>query len=175
LARFTFARRLACLALIAASPLLSGSLGPQTNLNERLLASHNRERSALGLPALRWSADLAAGAQNWADYLASTGRFEHSPDSPKTRPLGENIWGGTTGRFQPEEMVGRWIAEKSYFKPGVFPNNSRSGRVQDVSHYTQVIWKSSSEVGCAVSRGREEDLLVCRYSAPGNVLGSHPL
>ena len=71
-------------------------------------------------------------------------------------------------------MVGLWVAEKSDYRPGVFPNNSRSGDVEKVGHYTQVIWRTSHRVGCATALGREEEFLVCRYSDAGNVMGQRP-
>ena len=72
-------------------------------------------------------------------------------------------------------MVGLWTAEKRDFKPGVFPNNSRDGQVENVSHYTQLIWSRTGSVGCALEKGRREDVLVCRYSEAGNVLGERPI
>lgn len=164
--------KLAFLAL--AATLLTGAQPRLGALNDRLLDSHNRERALAGVPALRWNDDLATRAQAWADHLARTGKFEHSPNLPG-RPLeGENIWGGTPGAFHPETMVERWIAEKEYFVPGVFPANSRTGQPQDVAHYTQVIWGRSGEVGCGLAEGESEEILVCRYSAPGNVRGRDP-
>ena len=139
-----------------------------------MLAAHNRERTAAGVEPLQWDERLADSAADWADYLAATGRFEHSPDDPGAKPEGENLWAGTPARFQPEAMVGLWVAEKRHFKPGVFPDNSRSGRVEEVSHYTQLMWRRSGMVGCALRRGRGEDVLVCRYSAAGNVIGERP-
>ncbi|WP_296722804.1 CAP family protein [Erythrobacter sp.] len=145
------------------------------NFDERIVAAHNRERAALGVPALEWDPKLAAGASEWADHLATSGRFEHSPNLPNRPREGENIWGGTRGAFPPEAMVHLWVTEKVHFVPGVFPRNSRSGRVQDVSHYTQLIWKETTHVGCGVGQGDGEDILVCRYRQPGNVIGKRPL
>jgi len=71
-------------------------------------------------------------------------------------------------------MVGLWVAEKRDFKPGVFPANSRTGDVEAVGHYTQLVWRRSSAVGCALAHGRAEDFLVCRYSTAGNVVGQLP-
>ena len=47
-------------------------------------------------------------------------------------------------------MVGSWIDEKRAFRPGVFPNVSRTGNWDDVAHYTQLIWKGTTRVGCAI-------------------------
>ena len=166
-------RLLSVLLLCAAAPALIGSVGLRTNFDDRLLAAHNRERDLLGVPALQWSDELAADARQWAEVLGRTGRFEHSPEAPGAEPQGENLWAGTR-YFPPETMVGLWIAEKQHFKPGVFPNNSRTGRVEDVSHYTQVTWRTSGAVGCALASNRNEDVLVCRYSDAGNVVGRTP-
>jgi hypothetical protein len=146
-----------------------------TDADERLLAAHNLERLDLGVPPLAWDPKLAAGAKEWADFLAATGRFEHSPDLPGRPREGENIWGGTKGAYVPESMVGLWVAEKAYFVGGVFPRNSRSGRVQDVSHYTQLIWRETTHVGCGIAKGNNEEILVCRYSGPGNIVGRRPI
>lgn len=161
--------------LIAAITLLTGMQGRTTDFESRILASHNRERQALGLPQLQWDAGLAKRAKGWAEHLAANGKFEHSPNIPGQPLEGENIWGGTTGAFFPEDMVSLWISEKAYFVEGVFPANSKTGRVADVSHYTQIVWRRTGAVGCAMSTQGKEEIMVCRYSEPGNRRGINPL
>jgi hypothetical protein len=137
---------------------------------ERLLAAHNRERSLVGVPLLQWDPLLAQQAASYAAELERVGRLVHSPRG--TRPgQGENLWMGTRGAFSLDEMIGSWSGEKSLFRPGLFPDVSSTGLWPDVSHYTQMIWRSTTRVGCAVHRGRSEDYLVCRYSPNGNVTG----
>lgn len=167
-------RALLTIGLLLCSPLLMGGTVARADFNQRLLTAHNAERAALGVPALGWNAELAADARVWADELAATGRFEHSPDEPGRDPQGENLWAGTPRAFSPEAMVKLWLAEKKDYRSGVFPNNSRSGDVENVGHYTQVIWRSSRQVGCATAVGRNEEFLVCRYSEAGNVIGQRP-
>jgi hypothetical protein len=161
--------------LVAAWLAFAGAIPPVTGLEAQILDAHNAERLALGLPPLKWNAALAHGARQWSDHLAATGRFEHSPNGSVQLLLGENIWGGTPGAFRPQRMVAAWIAEKQFYRPGIFPSNSTTGNVQDVSHYTQVIWRTTQEVGCGLSRSENEEILVCRYSAPGNVIGFSPI
>jgi hypothetical protein len=130
----------------------------------------------MGVEALRWDPALARSARDWARYLARSGKFEHSPDSPwYSDPEGENLRAGSVGYYQPEAMVGHWTAEKRDYKTGVFPNNSRDGNVESVSHYTQLIWSRTGAVGCALEPNGKEDVLVCRYSQAGNVLGQRPI
>ena len=68
-------------------------------------------------------------------------------------------------------MVGRWESEKRNFVPGIFPNVSRTGNWYDVSHYTQVIWPTTTRVGCALASNRTTDYLVCHYAPAGNIDG----
>lgn len=163
----------AALALGASSLLLSGNAGLRSNLDARLLAAHNRERSAMGIAPLAWNAALAADARTFGGELAATGSFGHSEEDPD-HPVGENLFAGTTGDYSPEAMVGAWVEEKKNFKAGVFPNNSRTGDLEDVGHYTQLVWRETGQVGCAVVPGGDLEYLVCRYAQVGNVEGERP-
>jgi hypothetical protein len=167
-------RSLLPIALLLCSPLLIGGTATRADFNQRLLAAHNAERAAIGVPPLQWNPQLAADARVWADELAATGRFEHSPDEPSQEPQGENLWAGTPRAFSPEAMVHLWVSEKRDYRPGIFPNISRSGDIEQVGHYTQLIWRASRQVGCATAVGRDEEFLVCRYSSAGNVYGERP-
>jgi uncharacterized protein YkwD len=160
--------------LLLTSPLLMGGTAARADFDQRLLAVHNAERAKVGVPPLVWNDQLAAEARGWAKEMAATGRFEHSPDEATATPEGENLWAGTPHYYSPEAMVGLWVAEKKDYRPGVFPNNSGSGDVEHVGHYTQLIWRGSDEVGCATALGRDEEFLVCRYSGAGNVYGERP-
>lgn len=160
--------------MLICSPLLMGGTVARADFDQRLLAAHNAERVQMGVAPLAWNDELAIEARAWAKDLAATGRFEHSPDEPGKPVEGENLWAGTPRAYSPEAMVGLWVAEKKDYRPGVFPNNSRSGDVEHVGHYTQLIWRGSDQVGCATATGREEEFLVCRYSGAGNVYGVRP-
>ena len=167
--RVAISARIALLG--AALVTLPGAQGRMNDFQDRVLASHNRERSLQGVDPLSWDAALATRSQRWANQLAATGAFKHSPRNFYRSPEGENLWSGTPGAFGLESMVGLWLAEKRHFKQGRFPANSRTRRVEAVSHYPQIVWSRTTKVGCAVARGRTQEVLVCRYSAPGNVYG----
>lgn len=163
---------MAC-AVVLAAPLVMGSAILPARFDQRILAAHNQERLALGLQPLSWNDTLAQSAQRWADYLAATGRFEHAPEN-RDAPEGENLWAGTKGYFAPEAMVDAWAREKRFFQPGLFPDNSTTGKVEDVGHYTQMVWRATTEVGCAEASSAREDILVCRYAEAGNYIGERP-
>lgn len=161
------------LAMLAMAPVLIGATGLNANFEQRVLDAQNRERRALGIEPLGWSDELSADARRWAAHLASSGAFEHAPERP-VEPQGENLWAGTRGHYTIEAMVDGWVREKRYYRPGAFPANSTTGRVEDVGHYTQLMWRQTRHVGCAIATGAREDVLVCRYSAAGNYVGETP-
>ena len=154
------------------SPTPSTSPAPSpapSSTAKTLLDRHNFYRSQVGVPALKWSDRLASNAQGWANNLAERGgkTLQHSSGSGE----GENLWMGSAGYFSQQTMVDGWGGEKKYYKPGVFPNVSTTGNWSDVGHYTQIVWRNTTEVGCAVATAGGNDILVCRYSSPGNYMG----
>jgi hypothetical protein len=171
--RKTLAKAIARLGMVAVLPFLAGATDLGSNFEARVLAAHNRERAALGLEKLQWNSGLQQSAQLWADYLARSGRFEHAPERGDN-PQGENLWAGTAGYFSVDQMVDAWVREKRYFRETVFPNNSTTGDIRDVGHYTQLVWRKTRKVGCAIARGKEDEILVCRYSQAGNYIGELP-
>lgn len=158
-------------AAIATLPQVAHSQVAVNAFAARLLASHNQERARLGRDPLRWSQKLAREAQVWAQQLARDGRMHHASEQQRGG-AGENLWMGYAGYYSPETMVGAFNDERAKFKPGKFPDISRTGNWADVAHYTQVVWPGTQEVGCAVARGAQDDFLVCRYWPAGNIWGA---
>ncbi len=136
----------------------------------RMLAAHNEVRRQAGTVPIAWDPALGQAAAAYATQLALTNRFQHS--DRRARPgTGENLWMGTRGYYSYEAMVRGWSAERSDFVPGVFPAVSRSGNWANVGHYTQMVWPTTTRVGCAVASNASNDYLVCRYSPAGNIDG----
>lgn len=142
----------------------------KAELIKETLAAHNKYRTPLGLPPLTWSDTLAEHAAAWARHLAATSTFVHAKQTGE----GENLWMGTKGHYTRTQMVDSWGAEKQHFVYGNFPNVSSTGKWQDVGHYTAMIWRTTTEVGCALVPGVKYDYYVCRYSPQGNWMGQKP-
>ena len=169
------------LALIMASfaSAVSGATRPSPNwpapadrgeslLRQTVLDTHNEARDRFGVPALAWSNELAAGAMAHAQFMAQTGTYTHDQTPGRRKTAGENLWRGPRGVFAYEVMIGVMIEEAQHFRAGVFPNISRTGQWNDVAHYTQIVWPTTTSVGCALASSATTDYFVCRYSPTGN-------
>jgi Cysteine-rich secretory protein family len=141
-------------------------------LTAAMLASHNRARAAFGSAPLVWNDALAASALVYARVLARENRFGHDPQKGAKVRQGENLWMGTRGAFDYATMAASWVDERKDFKPGRFPDVSRTGNWSLVGHYTQIVWPATTSVGCALATNAGDDFLVCRYLPAGNMFGS---
>ncbi|KIK04256.1 hypothetical protein K443DRAFT_424528 [Laccaria amethystina LaAM-08-1] len=127
------------------------------------LSAHNSVRAQNGAAALSWNANLASKAQQWANDC----NFQHSGGS--LGPFGENLAAGTGSAYDIAAAIKSWTDEVSEYNS----NNPVP------SHFTQVVWKGTSQVGCAVQLcdgifdptfGKAK-FFVCEYQAQGNVIG----
>jgi len=131
---------------------------PSSSVWEAVLQRHNMYRCMHGVPPLSWSADLAQIAQKYADH--QHGHMEHSQWAHE-HGLGENLyWRSPT--MNPVKGVDSWYDEIKQTNDGkVSAFSSGTG------HYTQIVWRSTTEVGC----GQKDGLLVCNYKPAGNMAG----
>lgn len=143
-------------------------------LRATMLTAHNRARAEAGVPPLTWDEALVDSAHAYAEELAKSRRFEHSAQLRGLNPEGKNLWTGTRGAYRYDEMIGHWVAEKAMFRRGPAPNFSSTGKGGDVAHYTQIVWRTTERVGCSMAATARDDVLVCRYSPAGNVVGRDP-
>lgn len=157
---------LAIAAPLTAQPMATGATG---EMAARLLAAHNRERALVGAPPLQWDDKLAAHAASYGPVLASLRRLVHSPREGRPGER-ENLAMAWHRTLTPEQLVGMWSDEKRLLQPGLFPAVSRTGQWEDVAHYTQMVWPTTTRVGCAIFSS-DWDYLICRYSPPGNIDG----
>lgn len=162
--------------IVAGAALLAGTAatgqpvpqGATGQIAARILAAHNRERAAVGAPPLVWDATLADHAASYGPELARIGHLIHSPREGRPGER-ENLAMAWHGTLSPEALVAMWSRERQLLEPGsfLFPGNSRTGRWEDIAHYTQMVWPTTTHVGCAIYPA-DWDYLICRYSPPGN-------
>ena len=70
----------------------------------------------------------------------------------------------------------RWLITHTWhqLEEAWHANSKRLRGLFGSGHYTQIVWRSTVEVGCAVARSGLHEVWVCRYSPPGNVVGQRP-
>ncbi|KAI0832648.1 CAP domain-containing protein [Trametes gibbosa] len=144
----------------SAAPVPSPTVGPTER--QQYLDQHNSVRQNFNAPPLIWSDDLQQKAQDYAGQC----RLQHSNGA--FGPLGENL-AAATGNFDTEAAVNLFVSDMNQFDPDhvVF------------SHFTQVVWKSTTQVGCGVAlcdnvfpgRKGKATYHVCFYDPVGNVVG----
>jgi len=126
------------------------------------LSAHNKFRALYGAKPLKWSNTLANSAQVWASRCV----FEHS--NGDLGPYGENIAAGAPTETM-ANGIRSWTNEAKQYD---YKNPT-------YSHFTQVVWKSTKQLGCArvqcgskiFSGFSSSDFIVCEYYPEGNVIG----
>ena len=144
----------------------SGSLSADA---KAILNAHNEYRAKHCVPNLTWSTDLAASAQQWASGC----QYGHSGTS------GENIaWSRPT--LSQTKPVDSWYNEIGQYD---FNNPIGSYKTGNVLHFTQVVWRGSTQLGCGIASCQAPapdgansgwGFIVCRYAPPGNFNGENP-
>ena len=132
----------------------------------RILTIHNEERAEVRVPPLHWNERLAMDAAAYALVLARTHELVHAPREGRGIER-ENLLQALPG-WSPDRMMRSWTVEKRDFVPGYYPNVARDGKWVKVSHYTQISWPTTTDIGCGYAEGDGYGWLVCRYSPGGN-------
>jgi uncharacterized protein YkwD len=148
-------KRLLLLLLVGCGPKEVATTPISTN---EILDVHNRYRAKHCAPPLRWDEQLEQVAKKWASRC----EFEHS-----STKHGENLAAGTHGAFGADRVVGMWYDEVELY------SFKRGGFSMETGHFTQLVWKDTTRVGCAMAKCPEWDLWVCNYDPPGNVEGGY--
>jgi pathogenesis-related protein 1 len=157
---------------------------PQNAFQQEALDAHNyaREAETGNLSSLKWSAALTADAQAWADQC----KFSHSVPEGQ----GQNLYMTSAPTASAGDAVTDWVGEGMHFITVMdspkSPQRSYCATGHECGHYTQVVWHSTTDVGCAVKTcssgitGQDGTdlgtgtILVCNYSPPGNIVGQSP-
>lgn len=190
-------------SLLAAAITSNSALGTELDkqaFQNTILIEHNGYRNRHENTAtLNYSATLAADAQAWAEHLLSIGRLEHEsgnndgeslfykrqplPYDPPLTP--EQIayfqqvipgWqppGPVTGESVAADAAAAWYNERYNYSY----TTTESTNGNPVGHFTQMIWRSTTQLGCGVASQLVQDdtmiesYTVCRYREAGNQSG----
>ncbi|KAK0105100.1 hypothetical protein ONS96_004503 [Cadophora gregata f. sp. sojae] len=165
---------------VAATPVASDA--KPTDYQSSALFHHNKHRANHTADALVWDTTLAG----YADKIAKSCVFAHDM-TQGGGGYGQNLAAyGTTadmGSIDLSTVVGDAITNQWYYGEAAnMPYGQNSPAVSGVPeylHFSQVLWKSTTKVGCATVQCGAGTIFsyhslytVCNYAKTGNVLGS---
>jgi hypothetical protein len=158
-----------------------------------ITAAHNAARArvptAMPLPPLTWSTEIATVAQAYAEKLAASCSTTLVHSMPADRHnWGENLAfmgaSGSAPAGSAQQAVDLWESELMCYTFGAFQSGVNSTCTSACSqyggcgHYTQVVWRKTLRVGCGVgectSGSSKRAYWVCNYDPPGNYIGMQP-
>lgn len=115
----------------------------------------------------RLNQNLRSISQDWAETLAREDRFAYRPNTN----YGENIYclwsSDRNAKANPKNVCRSWYDEIKEFNFGV-----EAKGMFKAGHFSQMVWKSSLELGVGVAKTKKgKVLVVCNYDPRGNVVG----
>uniref|UniRef100_A0AAY4EJ34 SCP domain-containing protein n=1 Tax=Denticeps clupeoides TaxID=299321 RepID=A0AAY4EJ34_9TELE len=137
------------------------SLISDGDFEKEFLDAHNTYRQKHGAPPLTMSRELSRSAQKWAEKLLAAKILKHSDTDD-----GENLFYASSSspkKYSGNEAVDKWYNEIEKYK------FSRPGFQSSTGHFTQVVWKSSKELGLGVATDGRTIIVVGQYHPAGNV------
>lgn len=169
--------KMSLLTLLIFSSLIAGYGAIVSHIvsNKLVIAEHNRVRDPnhplTGFIKLSIAAQTCV-KQMLADDVTGQGH----PCNPLNHRQGENIYTWLSKlplktlddrKLIFEKAMKEWYAEHKYM---TFSDSNwiMDADVNKIGHFTQVVWKSTKSVGCAVGSSATKTMVVCRYSPPGN-------
>ncbi|KAM9665236.1 cysteine-rich secretory protein 2-like [Trichechus inunguis] len=122
--------------------------------------------SASNMLKMTWNAEVAKNARNWANKCT----LSHSPPNQRQTSsfahCGENLFMSSHPKSW-SDVIQSLYDEVKYFKYGF--GSTRPNTTTD--HYTQLVWATSHQVGCALAYCPQHPLryyYVCQYCPAGN-------
>ena len=148
-------------AMMLGFSLSTSSMAATTTEIGQWLLAHNNYRTLHGVAAVTWSETIAANAQTYTDTCPS----DHSNSG-----YGENLaWASYNTGIS--SVVQMWYDEEPNY------DYNDPGFSSDTGHFTEVVWKATTEIGCAFATGCGSgwpymaNAWVCQYNPPGNYIG----
>ncbi|XP_069465934.1 uncharacterized protein [Ambystoma mexicanum] len=126
------------------------------------LKATNAYRLRHGAKPLKLSNSISQEAQNWAEHLLALKTLKHSDTA-----YGENVWaktGGPSTTLTGQEVADAWYKEEKNY------DFSSPGHQPDTGHFTQMVWRSTKEMGVGLAcNGKGMFIVVAQYNPTGNI------
>ena len=162
------------LALVSCGNLRNLAAFNFNTFYDDLVNRHNTLRKKHQAGALTKLTDIAKLAQNTADGCLAAGGLVHSGTSYNGKWMGQNLF--VSGGVAPTGagVADNWYSENKNYDYA--SGGSKNGGV--VGHFTQLVWKATTQIGCAVAEGswsgyKPSYFVCCNYFPGGNMLGQY--
>jgi hypothetical protein len=169
---------------------LGGQSGGVTNplpqdLIDAFVAAHNQARGgplaplpSPALPPVTWDGVLADSVYNYAARCqGASGLLSHNANRTADYQalggsgyVGENIYGSSGATVTANAAVAAWMSEAPTY-------DYNSGDFGAAGHYTQIVWRASVRIGCAIvdcPALTYHNTVICDYAPGGNISGEKP-
>ncbi|KIM40397.1 hypothetical protein M413DRAFT_73815, partial [Hebeloma cylindrosporum] len=142
--------------------------------SDQVVTSHNKYRTQYGASPVTWNSALYSSTLSYGQSC----KFSHRHEQLSFCRYGENLYAGT-GDVGINDALQAWMGEACKWS---FLRDNNPGFSSSTGHFTQVVWKSTTEVSCAIADcpagtifpGDASKFIICRYTPPGNVQGQFP-
>lgn len=138
-------------------------------IKKDILKAHNYHRSRHQVDDLKWNSEIQVIAQAYSEKIAQGHSLVHSSNKYKGNSLGENLY-MHSGSINGEDASNSWYSEIDYYDFSTY--SSKTGDA--TGHFTQLVWKSSREIGCGAACDGSYCVCTCNYYPAGNFIGKHP-
>ena len=164
-----------CLILLVSSLNLRNTAAWDfTKFYNDLVSLHNTLRTKHRVGKLTKLQAIATMAQKTATNCAKIKTLQHSQDKYNNQPVGQNLYVKTNAPSANDVMQGWYYKEEPNYNYST--GKSKNGGV--IGHFTQVVWKSMTQIGCAVATGtylayQNSYYVCCNYFPAGNYIGQY--
>ncbi|UJR27183.1 hypothetical protein I4U23_008479 [Adineta vaga] len=140
----------------------------QRQVQKQMLKDHNALRLLHCAPELKLDDELNRLAQDYANTLAKTNKYEHSD----LYHLGENLFRMRSSSSISDLNGAAKQASKGWYDENSLYNFDKAEFSDDTGHLTQLLWKESERLGVGYALGKLGSeytmYIVALYDPPGN-------
>ena len=132
---------------------------------EKVLLIHNNYREMHSSPPLKLNKNLSRKAEDIVNYLIKdmNDNLDDLLFINDNQPLGVNIYNGDK-KISPEEISKEWYNENKFY------NYDNDKFQKNAIHFTQIVWKNTTEVGFAFTSKKSKKCIgVALYYPAGNI------
>ena len=141
---------------------------------DELIYYHNFYRKKHSVGELSIDMDLEHLAQKTVYLCETSGKLMHSNTLYNGQTIGQNLYVSGESGLNGFKVVSNWYRESIYYDY----DKGQSKYGQEIGHFSQIVWKDTTKIGCAFTPGIWNNILpsyyiCCNYFPAGNIPGQY--